>query len=51
MTDAPGRPSLFDTLLDRTIGPGYTRLGFRLRRRAGPTTIRVPLPCAGAPRP
>ncbi|GAA5086821.1 SDR family NAD(P)-dependent oxidoreductase [Nocardia iowensis] len=36
MTDASGAPAFLDTLLDRTIAPGYSRLGFRLRRRGWP---------------
>ncbi|MFD6161202.1 SDR family NAD(P)-dependent oxidoreductase [Nocardia sp. NPDC060256] len=36
MTDASGAPTFFDTLLDRTIAPGYSRLGFRFRRRGWP---------------
>ncbi|WP_433658395.1 SDR family NAD(P)-dependent oxidoreductase [Nocardia sp. CA-128927] len=36
MTDASGTPTFFDTMLDRTIVPGYSRLGFRLRRRGWP---------------
>ncbi|WP_328405157.1 SDR family NAD(P)-dependent oxidoreductase [Nocardia sp. NBC_00403] len=35
MTDLSGAPKL-DTLLDRTIVPGYTRLGIVLRRRNRP---------------
>ncbi|MFE9580718.1 SDR family NAD(P)-dependent oxidoreductase [Nocardia sp. NPDC006044] len=36
MTDASGAPGFFDTLLDRTIVPGYSRLGITLRRRGWP---------------
>lgn len=36
MTDASGTPTFLDTLLDRTIVPGYSRLGLKLRRRSWP---------------
>ncbi|WP_216909639.1 SDR family NAD(P)-dependent oxidoreductase [Nocardia noduli] len=36
MTDAPGATPRLDTLLDRTIVPGFTRLGIALRRKHWP---------------
>lgn len=36
MTDASSTPTFLDTLLDRTIVPGYSRLGLKLRRRGWP---------------